>query len=125
MGKYSIQLIWEVGHLANSENFLAIYLTGGKPIKIEWSKQFGIGVTPPAKEAYPPYKDIWDTFKSVHETVIKHISSLTEEQLNAPSKMEFAGITDVRGAIKHCIRHEGTHIGHLGWLAKMHNVKTV
>jgi len=124
-GKKFNPVIWEIGHLANSENFLGTYLTGGKSLKFNWAPLFGIGVTPPAKEEYPDYKDIWDTFKEVHENTMRHIAALTDEQLDAPSKMEFAMITDVRGAIQHCIRHEGTHIGHLGWLAKMHGVKTV
>ena len=84
-----------------------------------------MGVAPPSKEDYPDYKEIWSTFNEVHTNTINHISSLTDEQLSSPSRMEFAMITDVRGAIQHCIRHEGAHIGHLGWLAKMHAIKTV
>ena len=124
-GKKFNPVIWEIGHLANSENFLGTYLTGGKGLKFDWAPLFGIGVTPPSKENYPDYKEIWSTFNEVHKNTISHISLLTDEQLDAPSRMEFAMITDVRGAIQHCIRHEGTHIGHLGWLAKMHAIKTV
>jgi hypothetical protein len=91
-------------------------LTGGNSLKFDWAPLFGIGVAPPPKYDYPAYKDIWNTFKEVHKNTISHISSLTDEQLNVPSRIEFAMITDVRGAIQHCIRHEGTHIGHLGWL---------
>ena len=124
-GKKFNPVIWEIGHLANSENFLGTYLTGGNSLKFHWAPLFGMGVTPPSKEDYPDYKEIWSTFNTVHTNTINHISSLTDEQLSAPSRMEFAMVKDVRGAIQHCIRHEGTHIGHLSWLAKMHNIKTV
>lgn len=124
-GKKFNPVIWEIGHMANSENFLLLYLTHGKGLRFEWAKLFGIGVTPPKKENYPPYDELWKAFQDVHEYAINHISSLTEEELDAPSRIEFAGVTTVREAIQHGIRHEGTHIGHLGWLCKMHDVKTV
>ena len=123
-GKKFNPVIWEIGHLANSENFLGTYLTRGNSLKFDWAPLFGMGVTPPSKEDYPDYKEIWSTFNMVHTNTMNHISSLTDEQLRAPSRIEFAMVKDVRGAIQHCIRHEGTHIGHLGWLAKMHSIKT-
>ena len=119
-------VIWEIGHLANSENFLGTYLTGGKGLKFDWAPLFGIGVTPPSKENYPAYTEIWSTFNEVHKNTINHISSLTDEQLDALLLgWSLLWLPDVRGAIQHCLRHEGTHIGHLGWLANMHAIKTV
>jgi len=70
-GKKFNPVIWEIGHLANSENFLGTYLTGGKGLKFDWAPLFRIGVTPPSKENYPAYKDIWSTFKEVHKNTIK------------------------------------------------------
>ncbi len=124
-GKKFNPVIWEIGHLANSENFLGVYLTHGEFQKVSWFKMFGLGMTPPAKEDYPDYGLIWEKFNAVHDNTMKHIASLSDEDLDKPAKMEFAGIKTVREAIRHCIRHEGTHIGHLGWLCKMHGVKTV
>lgn len=124
-GKRFNPVIWEIGHLVSSENFLLFYLTNEKGERFEWAKLFALGAGIPSKEEYPPYDELWSALKRVHQRAIEYISSLTDEQLDAPSKMEFAGITTVRGAIQHHIRHEGAHIGHLGWLCKMHGVKTV
>jgi len=116
-GKKFNPVIWEIGQ--------GTYLTGGKGLKFDWAPLFGIGVIPPSKENYPAYKEIWSTFNEVHKNTMNHISSLTDEQLATPSRMDFAMVTDIRGTIQHCLRHEGTHIGHLGWLANMHAIKTV
>ena len=49
-GKKFNPVIWEIGYLANYENFLGTYLTGGKSLKFHWAPLFGMGVTPPSKE---------------------------------------------------------------------------
>ena len=43
-------IIWELGHLAVSQNWLVLYLGHGIPEKIEWGKLFALGATPPKKE---------------------------------------------------------------------------
>ena len=126
-GKKYNSVMWEIGHLAVTENFLGLYLTNGPSQRIEWAPTFGIGSSIPSKSEAPEYKDVWATFKQVHQTTIEHIGSLTKEELDAPSRKpyELVNITTVRQAVMHVIRHEGVHCGHLGWLCKMHGIKMV
>jgi hypothetical protein len=126
-GKTFNPIIWEVGHLAVTESFLALYLTYGEAPKIAWGKQFGLGSSNIPNEEYPEYAEIWSTFKSIHQQAIQHIASLTDEQLDQPTKTKFnlAGVETVRDAIMHAIRHESVHTGHLGWLCKLHGIKTI
>jgi hypothetical protein len=120
-------IIWEIGHLTMSENFLGMYLTYGPSVKISWAKEFGMGSDNTAKENYPSFSKVLVSFKSVHDSTVNHIASLTDEDLDKPTKIEFnvAGIKTVRDAVIHVIRHESIHTGHLSWLCKMHGVKSV
>jgi len=120
-------IIWEIGHLAVSQNWLVLYLGNGNPEKIEWGKLFALGSTPPKKEDYPPYEEIWNTFKSVHEKSIKHVASLNDEVLNSAPRKEIPFIrnNDLKNLFMHSIRHEGIHAGHLSWLCKLHGIQTI
>lgn len=120
-------VIWEIGHLAMSENFLANYLTYGPATKEEWFKHFSMGGDNKVTDEYPDFKEVLNSFKQIHASTIEHINSLTDEDLDRPTKKEFnvAGIVTVRDAIIHSIRHESTHTGHLGWLCKLHGVKSI
>ncbi|MCB9195371.1 MAG: DinB family protein [Flavobacteriales bacterium] len=126
-GKRFNSIIWEIGHLAMSENFLANYLTYGPSVKEEWFKNFAMGGDNQVNDDYPDFKTVLESFKQIHITTIEHISKISDEELDQPTKKEFnvAGIVTVRDAIIHSIRHESTHTGHLGWLCKLHDIKTV
>ncbi len=126
-GKRFNSIIWEIGHLAMSENFLANYLTYGSGTKEDWFACFSMGGDNEVTDAYPDFKAVLDSFKQIHLNTLEHINQLSDEQLDQPTKKAFnvAGIQTVRDAIIHSIRHESIHTGHLGWLCKMHGVKSV
>lgn len=126
-GKRFNSVIWEIGHLAMSENFLANYLTYGPATKADWFKYFSMGGDNKVTDDYPDFKEVLYSFKQIHASTIEHINGLTDEDLDKPTKKEFnvAGIETVRDAIIHSIRHETTHTGHLGWLCKLHGVKSI
>lgn len=118
---------WLAAHLTVSQNWLLLRGTGGPFEKFSWAKHFGIGSTPPARELCPPYDEVWAMFKAIHEKAVAHIASLTDAQLEQPhaAMMKLGGTDTVRDVILHHLRHEGSHTGHLGWLCKLHGVKTV
>lgn len=126
-GKRFNSVIWEIGHMAMSENFLANYLTYGPATKEDWFKHFAMGGDNKVNDDYPEFKTVLTGFKKIHENTIAHISQLKDEDLDQPTKKEFnvAGIKTVRDAIIHSIRHESIHTGHLGWLCKLHGVKSI
>ncbi len=65
--------------------------------------------------------------KSVHDAVNKFIPTLSEEQLEEKNVlgMKFGPNESKRYMLIHAIRHEGTHAGQLGWLCKIHGIKTM
>jgi len=55
-----------------------------------------------------------------------HLPTLGAEALERPNPSGIPAIgKTVRDVITHAIRHEGSHIGHLGWLCKLHGVRTM
>lgn len=120
-------ILWLVAHLTVSESWLLLVCTGGEKIKIPWARQFGLGSEIPKKEEYPPIDEIFRLFNEVHQIAIKHISKLTDDDLNKPTTngTNFGGEDSIRSIIKHAIRHECSHAGQLGWLCKLFGVKTI
>lgn len=126
-GKKLNSILWLIAHLAVSENWLLLVCTGGERVKIPWARQFGLGSEVPKKEEYPPREEIIEMFDKVHCQAIDYISHLTDEDLSKPTTngTTLGGEDSIRAIIKHAIRHEGAHAGHLGWLCKLFDVKTI
>ncbi len=120
-------VFWLMAHLPVTQNFLLLRANGGEVIKIPWARQFGLGSVPSAKEDCPPIDEVRDVMKTVHEKAVAHISTLNLDLLDTDNTIgfEFAGEKSVRSLIVHSIRHEATHAGHLGWLCKLHGIKTI
>jgi uncharacterized damage-inducible protein DinB len=120
-------ILWLVAHITVSENWLLLVCTGGEKISIPWARQFGLGSEIPKKEDCPSFEEIMTYFNNVHEKSITYINQLTNEDLSKPTTngVDFGGEDSVRAIIKHAIRHECTHAGHLGWLCKLFGVKTI
>jgi hypothetical protein len=118
---------WIMAHLAVTENFLVLRSTGGEMQKFSWAKLFGLGCPIPEKELCPPINEMLETLHLVHQKSIQHILSLSDEDLSKPTTTvaKFGGEDSYRAIITHAIRHEGTHAGHLGWLCKLHGIKTI
>jgi len=120
-------VFWIMAHLPVTENFLLLRSTGGEHVKIPWARQFGLGSVPIAKEDCPPLDEVKAVFEDVHTKSIRHIAGLDTSFLDQTNTtgFEFFGENSVRSVIIHAIRHEGTHAGHLGWLCKLHGLKTI
>jgi len=117
---------WLVAHLTTSENGLLLMATGGPFEKFTWAKHFTLGSKGLPAEECPPYAEVWATFKEVHAKAVAHVATLSDEVLNGPNMTKLPLIGDTtRDVITHAIRHEGSHIGHLGWLCKLHGIKTM
>lgn len=126
-GKKLNSILWLIAHITVSENWLLLVCTGGEHVKIPWARQFGLGSEVPKPEDCPPFEEVLDYFKKVHEKSIAYISTLSDEELGQPTTngIDFGGEDSIRAIIKHCIRHEGVHAGHLSWLCKLFDVKTI
>jgi uncharacterized damage-inducible protein DinB len=124
-GKELNTMFWLVAHLATSENGLLLSATGGPFEKFRWAKHFTLGAAGLPPKECPPYEEVWETFKAVHQKAIAHIATLSEEQLNAPNPTRLAIGTTVRDVITHAIRHEGGHCGQLAWLCKLYGIQMI
>jgi hypothetical protein len=120
-------ILWLIAHITVSENWLLLVCTGGEKVNIPWARQFGLGSQIPKKADYPPAEEIMEMFDLVHQKAIKYVYSLDDIDLAKPTTngIDFGGEDSVRAIIKHSIRHEGTHTGHLSWLCKLFGVKTI
>lgn len=118
---------WIMAHLPVTQNYLMLRATGGEHVKIPWARQFGQGSTPPIPSEFPSLDEVKGVMKEVHEKSLAHVRGLAPGILEQPNLagFEFPGVKTVRDVIVHAIRHEGTHAGHLGWLCKLHGIKTV
>ena len=121
-------IIWEVGHLAVSQNWLVLYLGHGESERIPWAKEFAIGSTPAEKkEDYPSFIEVWETFKRIHIKSLEHVNSLSDQALaKAPKKeIPFIKENNLKNLFMHSIRHEGIHAGHISWHCKLFGLKTI
>lgn len=113
---------WLTGHLIWAERGLVIKSTGGTPVDLPWIKDFAIGADPEQATTALEVPELLATMTQSHEQAIAHIKTLSEAQLDK----EGAGgmFKTWRDCLYHAIRHEASHAGHLGWLCKIHGVKT-
>lgn len=118
---------WINAHLCWSEDFLLLKATGGKSPDIKWAEHYSFGSDGSLHEEGLDFKEVLDHRKIIHEAAMAHIRSLRNEDLDKENLMgiQFGSDKSIRNIIKHAIRHEGTHAGHLGWLCKINGAKTV
>ena len=125
-GKELNSAFWIMAHLATSENGLLLMATGGAFEKFSWAKHFTVGSAGLPPSECPPFAEVFDTLNQVHQRALAHLPTLTTEALERPNLTGIPTIGQtVRDVITHAIRHEGSHIGHLGWLCKLHGVRTM
>lgn len=126
-GKTLNNAIFIAGHLAVTENYLCLRCTGGEIVRFGWAKLFALGAPVPKVEECPPLDEILATMNAVHEKSLTHIRSLTDGFLeeNNVGGFKFGSDETNRSIILHAVRHESSHAGHLGWLCKLHGIKTI
>lgn len=121
-------LFWIVAHLIWAEDYLGILELGGKSIAPDWAKKCAINSDGTLPENRPDFKNALDEMKSVHESALNFINTVSDEQLAEQNVTGFHfgdGNATKLMMLQHCIRHEGTHLGQLSLLAKIHGKQTV
>ncbi len=127
-GKKLNSIYWLVAHLAWGQNNLILRSTGGPNPELPWLKHFALGK--PADEGEtngPTWEEVLAGFNKVHELAMAHLETLDPALLDTPNKLDWEVMDSktMRATLMHHIRHENTHIGHLGWLAKLNERKTI
>lgn len=120
-------IYWILAHLTWAQDFLILRGVGNKGSGIGWLDDFGIGSEFPDKPKFAPYKEIVDNFNQIHQQSITLVKTIPVETLNEANNVgiKFSAGDSKRIIINHCIRHEGIHCGHLGWLLRMHGKKII
>jgi uncharacterized damage-inducible protein DinB len=121
-------LYWLTAHMLWAEDNLIVVATGGKSLAPEWISHYRIGADGSLHEGHGDYKALLDEMKAHHERAMAYLAAMNDEDLDQDNLFGFSfgdGDKSKRLVIMHAIRHEGTHIGNLAWMAKMSAVKTV
>ncbi len=80
--------LWVLGHLTMVEGMLPTVLFGDENPAAEWAKYFAEGSEPVGDAAaYPPFADIRNKYAQLRERNLKLLDSLSEEDLDTPTKM--------------------------------------
>lgn len=118
---------WLMAHVTWAEHFLVLEALGAEKVAIEWFGKVAFGTPMCKPEELPDMETILADMKSVHDAVNNFIPTLSEEQLEEKNVlgMKFGPNESKRYMLIHAIRHEGTHAGQLGWLCKIHGIKTM
>lgn len=119
-------LQWIVGHMAWAEEDLILYGTHGNKSGIAFLDDFAIS-KPGDENTSVSFSELLDAMKKVHLLSLEHLNSFTDMDLEKENayKLSFGMPPTYKTIIMHHIRHLGVHIGHLGWLCKLYQVKTV
>jgi len=125
-GKKFNSAYWVLAHICWGQNMLLLQATNGPAHNYDWFEKVMIGSTFNPDDVLPDLREVLDAFKEIHATSVKHVGSITDAQLDEKNTLgiSFNDEGTIRKIIQHHIRHEATHAGHLGWLCKMHGVKT-
>ena len=118
---------WLMAHLTTTENALLLRSTGGPVIKFSWAKHYTKGAAGAPEDQRPLVEEVRHQFHEVHRQSTAHVATLGDAALDMPNitGLPLGGKDRVRDVIMHAIRHEGSHIGHIGWLCKLHGTVTV
>lgn len=120
-------ILWETAHIAWSENFLLIKGLTENSLDFDWFEQVQIGSDGTLNSDFPGYEQILIDMDKIHELAIQSILLLSDKDLEQPNNlgMNIAGSDTKRSLIQHAIRHEPCHTGHLGWIAKLNQIKVI
>ncbi len=119
-------ILWLCGHLACAEALLVLVrVGGGDNPDPEFSKHFPVGgpVASAGEYDYPLPAAVRERMAATHDVVLEAIRGMNEQQLNEPCYGKHGKphphYTTKRGAIDHCVRHEGFHAGQIAMLRRL------
>jgi len=117
---------WLVAHLVWAEHALLVASMGGTTLNLPWLNHYALGSDGSLHEDRPSFSAMIAQLNEIHQYADDFVRTLTDEQLNEPASITaIQWNTTKRKVLYHAIRHEGTHVGHLGWLCKIKGIKTI
>ena len=117
--------LWVLGHLAHGEAELVREFIHGEPNPLDdWKELFGGGTEPvPDAGRYPPLEEIKTKFEEVRFETLKYLDTLSDEDLDGPSKGCPPGLEACFGTIGLCLMMLSLHsMNHRGQVADARRV---
>ncbi|MEM7233373.1 MAG: DinB family protein [Planctomycetota bacterium] len=110
---------WLLGHLAHSENQIVQVMMLGKENEIaEWGELFGMKTDPSPDAAYPEFDRVLEAARSVRESTIALVDTLSEEDLDRASVNCPEGREAAFGTYGLCLQFAADHwLMHRGQMA--------
>ena len=114
VGTFENHPAWQIGHLANTTNFLASQIGGVEYVS---SDKYGMGSVPTTNRAdYPSKEELLADLAKGHELIFELLGKLTKEDLNAETKDE--GFRQMAPTVADAIlfigvSHEQMHVGQI------------
>ena len=127
-GKKLNSVNWLIAHLCWTDNFLLIKSSKNNiEISKEWFEEYGFGSNPEEIKTMLSYTALMEILNANRTVCIDYLKTISDEQLEEENilGMSMGGSKSLKNIFYHAIRHEGTHAGQLGWLCKLHGIKTV
>ena len=117
-------MLWLCAHITWAEYGIVLKTMLDAPLPHDWMGLFPFGSSSEPQAEWPEMTMIKPAMAQVHVLTLSAIRGF--EELDTVVTVDFMGWTDTRRAIiYHAIRHEANHAGHLGWLCKVHGIKTI
>ncbi len=117
---------WQVGHLAMAEYGLVLFRQRGRQpedtelMRSAFRKQFSRGSEPTADSSrYPAPEEIRNVMDRVHEQAMSELPTFSDDSLDEPLDMPYAGYPTKYGALLFCSHHEMLHAGQIGLLRRL------
>ena len=96
--------LWVVGHLAHSEGEVLRIMLGRPNPLADWKEQFGAGSQPKADaKVYPSLFEVRKAFTDARAGTLDILSSLTDADLDKPSKECPPELTEFVGTYGQCL----------------------
>jgi len=121
-------ILWELGHIANSEDYLIAWGCAGQDrLSKDWDEKFGFRsrALPDAAE-YPSLREIQDALEKGSEKTQDYLKNVSPEELaSTPKNFSASGSGSVQSVFTHFMLHEAYHVGKISLLRKMLGLPSV
>lgn len=118
-------LYWITAHIAYFEDLMLSKALGFQGSQYKWLNNYGKD-SPQQIKNIVSYTELTQITQKIHVDCLNNLDKLTDKDLEKDNYLgfKFGKDASIKAAIKHHIRHEGVHAGHLSILCKLNGIKT-
>ncbi len=115
---------WQIGHVAMAEYGLALFRRRGRRdedrslLPGSFRRDFAKGSTPAEVSGKYSAEQLLEVLSNIHTQVERELAECSDEELQQPVDMPFAGQPTKLGALWFCAHHEMLHAGQIGLIRR-------